>query len=306
MTKTADDWPIHGYFGENMTFFYSEMDFDIKTILLAQIRNIWTHASTAIEGNSLTLGDTAFILEEGLTVSGKPLRDHQEVYGHAKGIELIYRFLDSERLETEDILTLHRVVLSESVTDIFQPVGMWKKEANFTSYIGQDGKQHWRQFPDPENIPLLMRQWLDRFNAAYVRPLDRKAVSRAYADLHLDFVTVHPFFDGNGRMARLLSNLPVLRSGFPPIVVPAEARQEYKKSISAYQETILALDRLKDLGSLPENSEKDAFRNTCVRYWETTMVLMEEAREMQGRRNLALSIGTQEKTREKKDHGPGS
>lgn len=54
--------------------FYAKLDADIKATLLAQIRNLWTHTSTAIEGNSLTLGDTAFVLEEGLTVAGKPLR----------------------------------------------------------------------------------------------------------------------------------------------------------------------------------------------------------------------------------------
>lgn len=269
-----------------MAFFYSELDPDIKGILLAQIRDLWTHTSTAIEGNALTLGETAFVLEEGLTVSGKPLRDHQEVYGHAKGIELLYHFLDSERLREEDVFSLHRVVQAESVMDILQPVGSWKKESNFTSFIGLDGKQHWREFPEPENIPALMRQWLDRFNADYGRPLDREAASKVYADLHLDFVTVHPFFDGNGRMARLLSNLPVLRSGFPPIVVPTEARQEYKKSISDFQETVSALDRLKDLGALPENPERDRFRNICARYWEPTMVLVEEARKRQARRNF--------------------
>lgn len=270
---------------KSMTFFYSDLDPDIKAILLAQIRNLWTHTSTAIEGNSLTLGDTAFVLEEGLTIAGKPLRDHQEVYGHAKGIELVYRFLDSDRLVEEDIFALHRAVLTESVADIFQPVGMWKKESNFTSYVGQDGAQHWRQFPGPENIPVLMSQWLERFNAVYVRSLDRKVAGDAYADLHLDFVTIHPFFDGNGRMARLLSNLPALRSGFPPIVVPTEARHVYKKTISDYQESILALEHIKDLGALPENREWERFRSICEGFWGPTMALVSEAREMQSRRD---------------------
>lgn len=73
-----------------MSTFYDHLDPDIKTILLAQIRAVWTHNSTSLEGNSLTLGETDFILEEGLTIKGKPLKDHNEVYGHAKAIELIY------------------------------------------------------------------------------------------------------------------------------------------------------------------------------------------------------------------------
>ena len=264
-----------------MSLFYEGFDPDIQSILLSQIRNLWTHSSTAIEGNSLTLGDTAFVLEEGLTVSGKPLRDHQEVYGHAKGVELIYRFLDSDTLNEEDIFALHRVVLTEAVMDIFQLVGRWKNEPNFTNYIGSDGKQHWRQFPVPENIPCLMRQWLNRFNAAYIQPQDMESAAKIYADLHLDFVTIHPFFDGNGRMARLLANLPVLRSGFPPIVIPTEARNEYKISLSSYQETIDFLEGVKDIENFPINPERNYFRVFCAHYWKPTIDLLDEARRMQ-------------------------
>ena len=78
-----------------MSYFYDHLDPDIRTILLAQIRNVWTHNSTSLEGNSLTLGETDFILEEGLTIQGKPLKDHNEVYGHAKAIELIYELLNT-------------------------------------------------------------------------------------------------------------------------------------------------------------------------------------------------------------------
>lgn len=85
----------------------------------------------------------------------------------------------------------------------------------------------------------------------------------AYAGLHLDFVTIRPFFDGNGRVARLIANLPVLRSGFPPIVVPTEARQEYKRSISDYQTTIPELEGLETLSDLPDNLERVA-SEACV------------------------------------------
>ena len=265
--------------------FYADFDDDIKAILLAQVRNLWTHASTAIEGNSLTLGDTAFVLEEGLTVAGKPLRDHQEVYGHAKGIEIVYGFLDSDSLQEKDILALHRTILTEVVTDIFKPVGSWKNESNFTNYTGTDGQQHWRQFPEPDSIPGLMRQWLTNFNSFYAQPLDQSTAASAYAKLHLDFVTIHPFFDGNGRMARLLANLPVLKSGFPPIVVPSEARQQYQKAISEYQETIANFAELRDMNSLPNNQERTRFGNICANYWEPTMTMVSTAREVQAHKN---------------------
>ena len=70
-------------------FFAQIENASLRQELLRAIRNHWTHDSTAIEGNTLTLGDTDFVLSEGLTIAGKPLSHHQEVYGHAKAIELV-------------------------------------------------------------------------------------------------------------------------------------------------------------------------------------------------------------------------
>ena len=79
-----------------MFAFLQDLDNDIRDALLAQLRNLWTHTSTAIEGNTLTLGETAFVIEEGLTISGKPLKDHEEVVGHAKAIDLVYDLIRRE------------------------------------------------------------------------------------------------------------------------------------------------------------------------------------------------------------------
>ncbi len=76
-----------------MFTFLNGLDDDLRKALLIQFRNLWTHTSTAIEGNTLTLGETAFVLEEGLTISGKPLKYHEEVVGHARAIDLIYDFI---------------------------------------------------------------------------------------------------------------------------------------------------------------------------------------------------------------------
>ncbi|MDD2748703.1 Fic family protein [Acidithiobacillus thiooxidans] len=261
--------------------FYADLDASIRTLLLAQIRNLWTHTSTALEGNSLTLGDTAFILEEGLTVAGKPLRDHQEVIGHAKAIEIIYSLMAKDQIEDKDLFALHRAVLTDAVVDIFKPVGAWKNEPNFTTYISEDGRQRYREFPAPRSIPILMGQWLRMLNAALQGDLTDSEAVQVYADLHLILVTIHPFFDGNGRVARLIANVPVLHAGFPPIVVPTEARQGYKRMISDYQATIPDLSELKDLNTLPDNAERQYFREMCQSYWEPTQTLLRQAQTMQ-------------------------
>jgi hypothetical protein len=75
------------------------LDGDIRGAMLCQIRDLWTHGSTALEGNTLTPGETKLVIEEGLTVSRKPLNDHQEVVGHARAIDLIYGSPDGEGTE---------------------------------------------------------------------------------------------------------------------------------------------------------------------------------------------------------------
>jgi Fic family protein len=266
--------------------FYDHLDHDIKTILFTQIRNVWTHHSTSLEGNSLTLGETDFILEEGLTIQGKPLKDHNEIYGHAKAIELIYALLNNppETITKQQLFRLHQTVLTEHIIDIDQPVGNWKRQSNFTSYVGADNKQAWREYPLPKHIDHLMSQWLDNLNANLSKCHNPQAAAWAYADLHLSFVTVHPFFDGNGRMARLLANLPVLRSGLPPIVVPQEDRYRYKLCLSNYQNTIADLAELNDLAQLPDNAEKQYFIEVCQSYWKETIELLDKANAMQAKR----------------------
>ena len=83
--------------------FFQNLDSDIKAALKAQLRDLWTHTSTALEGNTLTLGETKFVIEEGLTVSGKPLKDHHEVVGHARAIDLIYSMAGKAEIKTTDL-----------------------------------------------------------------------------------------------------------------------------------------------------------------------------------------------------------
>lgn len=267
-------------------YFYDQLDTDIKNILLAQIRNVWTHHSTSLEGNSLTLGETDFILEEGLTIQGKPLKDHNEIFGHAKAIERIYGLLNtSENITQQDLFQLHETVLTERVLDIDQPVGKWKVQSNFTTYTSKDNKQQWREYPAPRTIDFLMSQWLERLNGSLASAHNQDVAASIYADLHLSFVTVHPFFDGNGRMARLLANLPVLKSGFLPIVVPQEDRYRYKQCLSDYQNTLENLAELRDLTQLPANLEKQRFVDLCTGYWSETLELLDNAKAMQRKRN---------------------
>jgi len=242
-----------------------------------------------LEGNSLTLGETDFILQEGLTIQGKPLKDHNEVYGHAKAIERIYGLLNTTAtIDKRDLFQLHETVLTERIMDIDQPVGQWKVQSNYTIYVNDNNKHVWCEYPTPRHVDALMHQWLERLNAYVTSAFDHHAAAKAYADLHLSFVTIHPFFDGNGRMARLLANLPVLNAGLPPIVVPQEDRYRYKRCLSDYQNTVDNLPDLSDLSQLPDNPQNQQFTDLCQIYWTQTIELLDQANAMQNKR-----LGTQ-------------
>ncbi|ANB03013.1 Fic family protein [Ectothiorhodospira sp. BSL-9] len=259
------------------------LDRDLQQSLLSQIRDLWTHTSTALEGNSLTLGETKFVIEEGLTVSGKPLKDHQEVMGHARAIELIYKALGGEVTESH-LFDLHRAVQSELVADIYKPCGAWKVEPNGTYAVTEEGRQAFIEYASPEDVPALMAGWLAELNRLAEEPLSETDAVDAYARLHLGFVHVHPFWDGNGRLARLLSNIPALRSGHLPVVIDVRDRKEYIDILAQYE---LASGQLTaETGVWPAEAQEAAFRAFCQRSYQATRDLVEQAREQQAKRNL--------------------
>lgn len=267
-----------------MRTFLTGLDEDIRKDLMTQLRNLWTHASTAIEGNVLTLGETAFVLGEGLTVAGKPLKDHEEVVGHARAIDLLFALVNrASPISEKDLFELHKAVQTTVVVDIFRPVGAWKIEPNGVWSRDEDGKPVFREFAAPEDVPALMCAWLSLLNEAADRRLSEAEALDAYVQLHVAFVRIHPFFDGNGRMARLLANLPVLRSGHPPILIPVERRDEYIRLLGDIDRTMGTAGAGKPL--VPSPDLLVVFRAFCRQAWSLTNELVAAAWERQETRN---------------------
>jgi Fic family protein len=266
-----------------MPTFLDGFDSDIRAALIAQLRNLWTHTSTALEGNTLTLGETAFVIDEGLTVSGKSLKDHHEVIGHARAIDIVYSLIrrDTPIIE-QDLFDLHTAVQTNFVTDILQPSGAWKREPNGTYAIDAQGTQVFIDYAAPRDVPELMRAWLQSLNDHLRIATDADSALTAYVELHVNFVRIHPFCDGNGRMARLLANLPVLRSGSPPIVIPKEKRREYIGLLAAYELATGTATTLAPL--LPQPELLTSFRMFCAESWKISTELVEQARREQGKR----------------------
>jgi Fic family protein len=261
---------------------------DIKTNLLEQLRVLWTHTSTAIEGNTLTLGETAFILREGLTVSGKPLKDHKDVEGHARAVDFMYELVKKDEIAAPDLFTLQKLIVTESVFDVYKPVGDWKKENNSVA-ITLDDKQEIIEYSNHWEVPQLMERWLHLLNAEIRSPKAPQDALRSFARLHVSLVSIHPFWDGNGRMARLISNLPCLKAGYPPVIIEKEKRYDYIRALAAYQLAHGVPSRSTEI--IYEDSYFVTFCSFCEDAWQKSMALVEQAHALQCGRDKRIEQG---------------
>ena len=166
--------------------FLEGLDTDLRVALLMSLRALWTHTSTALEGNTFTLGDTAFFLQEGLTVGGKSLREHEEIYGHAKAIDFVYDLVQTSGVLSEErIFALHTLVQTQTVSDVYAPVGAWKVEPNGTYAIGVDGKSFFLEYPTPLLVPRLMQRWLAWFGEIITQPCTRENAPHKIGRAHV-------------------------------------------------------------------------------------------------------------------------
>ena len=266
--------------------FLQGLDDDLKSSVRKQLRDLWTHASTALEGNTLTLGDTHFVLEEGLTISGKPLKDHQEVIGHAKAIEVVYQSLQ-QPLDEPIIFTLHKALLTEQVTDIYKPQGAWKIEINGTYTISSDGKQHFIEYAKPQHVPALMQELIAEINNSSQHTITIANAHKIYSKIHMGLVHIHPVWDGNGRLARLLANIPLLKAGLPPLVISQQQRRNYIQILADYQ---IAIGQLTPQTRVwPDSQKLASFEEFCQQAYSETQSLVEQAFVVQQKRLLTDS-----------------
>ena len=247
-----------------------------KRQVLAQLRVLWTHNSTALEGNSLTEGDTRMVLEEGITISGKPIKDHEEVVGHVRALDVMDEICDrSPRFLTiEDLHRLHTLIVGEKAISSLHPVGAWKRLANGVQVRTRDGSMTFLDFSSPEHVAELMAEWLKETNAVLRAGVDIRDAPDIYAKIHLGFTQVHPYWDGNGRMARIVSNIPLLAFGLPPLMIERERRAEYLSSLGEYGLSIPPPSP--EFGVWPKDSRSAFFIEFCRQSYKYTEAHIQE------------------------------
>ena len=180
-----------------------------------------TFTSNAIEGNTLTALETAQLIEHGITVGGKPLRDHLEAQDHYSAVQWVRDLAEAAQPITEDVVTeLHRRIVARSAPAIAGLYSPHPRRIAGSAVI----------FPNPLKIPALME--------TFGRDLSGLPDTPATAfRVHDDLVCIHPFSDGNGRTGRLLMNLVLLRGGYPPLAVRPEDRNDYLRGLEQAQLT---------------------------------------------------------------------
>jgi Fic family protein len=180
-----------------------------------------TYTSNAIEGNTLSPVETTLVIEKGVTISGKPLKDHLEALDHYDAIRYVRELAREKTPLTEsDVRNLHRLVVQRSRPDI---AGRY---ADLARYVRTDTGRY--DFASPAEIPPLMGDFAKWLGAAPDTP-------DAAFTAHRRLVDIHPFNDGNGRTARLLMNLVLIRGGYPPIAVRPEDRPAYIRGLQQAQ-----------------------------------------------------------------------
>ncbi|MEA2019213.1 MAG: Fic family protein [Campylobacterota bacterium] len=247
-----------------------------KNLLQDRLKLEWTYTSNAIEGNTISLGDTAFIIEEGLTIAGKSLREHNEVIGHARAIDIIYGLLYNDTITKEDIFTLHKAVQTMIVIDSECPIGEYKVVVNGT-YIRIDGRLKFFEYPHPHDIKHLMKLWFDEFSDITTTNLSLEEAIKVYTRSHLSFTAIHPFFDGNGRLGRLLANLPMLKNKFMPLIVDVKVRTQYIQLLSQYKRSVKELDN-KTINLIEENKEFEELYEFFKSQYQNSQVLLDEVK----------------------------
>lgn len=188
--------------------------------LQQSLRTEFSHHSTAIEGNTLTLSETRLVLEDGLTVKGKLLKEHFEVHNHHEALAYVEGLVEKNAvLNANQLHEIHSMLLQKIEKEFsgrYRNMGVRITGANFTP-------------PNALKVPDLIDNLLQEVES--IRSSVHPVVCAAY--FHHRFVWIHPYFDGNGRTARLATALLLMKSGYPPAFILVQDRKRYYAALNA-------------------------------------------------------------------------
>ncbi len=208
-------------------------------VIVSELKKLYdvrfTYNSNAIEGNTLTQSETELVLTKGITIGGKTLDEHLEVIGHKDAIDYIESLAQREtEINQWEIKQIHNLILRKINPDEAGSYRTLDVMAAGTNYL----------YPPHYLLSQLMRDfviWLNSEAALKLHPVEYATMA------HYRFVSIHPFRDGNGRTARLLMNLLLIRAGYPIVVIDNQIRNDYINALAYGQQNQDDLEQLFDL-----------------------------------------------------------
>lgn len=215
---------------------FGELTIEQKKKINYKFRLEWNFNSNSMEGNTLTIEETRSVMVGNLTVNDKPLKDVLEMQGHDKVISEILRIGKGElRLSEKRICEIHSAIMHEDDENQKDKIGKWKLEANMI--YNHKGERY--DFVAPEEVANKIHTLLNKTNAS----IDAINVNKKNAphpidvalEFHLEYLDIHPFYDGNGRTARILTNLILISLGYNPFWINKKNRKIYYTYISDIQ-----------------------------------------------------------------------
>lgn len=177
----------------------------------------YTHNSTAIEGNTLSLIETKVVLEYGLAIGGKPLREIYEVINHNKAFQYVRRCIDEKRpLDECTIKDIHALLMENIMTGgVYRMVDVYISGANHTP-------------PTPNEMYNQVKNLYTDLSLKQLNPIELAAWT------HAEFVRIHPFSDGNCRTSRLIMNYQLMAHGLLPVSIAKNDRLYYFQTLESY------------------------------------------------------------------------
>lgn len=209
------------------------IDIEVEQRILQKIRLDWNYHSNHIEGCQLSFGETKALILFGMTAQQKPLQDHLEISGHNEAVKWIEEVVKEKYPLTETFIRqLHEIILvKDSYKDAETPTGKRvKRKIQVGSYktVSNHVKTKTGEmfyFATPEETPAMMKELMDWYNQQKTKEKINPIVFAA--EFHYKFIRIHPFDDGNGRLARLLMNCIIMQYGYPPAIIKTDDKENY-------------------------------------------------------------------------------
>lgn len=227
MEWTQINWPLENLESQVIRLESKKKQLDLMrplpTYALHRIKESltleWTYNSNSIEGNTLTLQETKVIIEEGITIGGRSLKEHFEAVNHQDAIALIEELAQKAHpLKASEILSVHSLVLQKIEREFagrYRTSGVRISGANFIPPNALKVDDYMNELISWVNTPDTSLPWIVKVSI-----------------FHHRFVWIHPFFDGNGRTVRLIFNLLLMRLGYPPAIILKTDRNKYYTALN--------------------------------------------------------------------------